>query len=62
MFFYDQNAKLVDDFKNYKEKTLHVICAQVAMYARETWSTTKGDEKKLLICKRKVLQKIHGSI
>lgn len=31
------------------------------MYACETWSTTQGDEEKLLTFERKVLQKIHGS-
>lgn len=32
------------------------------MYYCETWSTTKGDEEKLLIFERKVLRKIYGTI
>ena len=32
------------------------------MYCCETWSTTKGDEEKLLIFERKVLRKIFGPI
>jgi len=32
------------------------------MYACETWSTTRGDEQKLLIFERKTLRKIYGPI
>jgi hypothetical protein len=34
----------------------------IAMYGCETWSTTKGDENKLLTFERKVLRKIYGSV
>lgn len=32
----------------------------IVMYACETWSTTQGDEEKLLTFERKILWKIHG--
>jgi hypothetical protein len=32
------------------------------MYFSETWSTTKGDEEKLLIFEKKVPKKIYGPV
>lgn len=32
------------------------------MYGCETWSTTKGDEGKMLRLERKILRKIYGPI
>jgi len=32
----------------------------IVMYGYETWSTTQGDENKLLTFERKILRKIYG--
>lgn len=34
----------------------------IVMYGCETWSTTKGDETKVLTFERKVLRRIYGAI
>lgn len=45
-----------------KENMYVAYLRPIVMYACETWSTTQGDEEKLLIFERKVLRKIYGPI
>jgi len=45
-----------------KEKLYTSYLRPIVMYACETWSTTQGDEEKLLTFKRKVLRTIHGPV
>jgi len=45
-----------------KEKLYTSYLRPIVMYACETWSTTQGDEEKLLTFERKVLRKIYGPI
>jgi len=45
-----------------KEKLYTSYLRPIVMYACETWSTTQGDEEKLLIFERKVLRKIHEPV
>jgi len=45
-----------------KKKLYISYLRPIVMYGGETWSTTKGDETKLLIFERKVLRRIYGSI
>jgi len=37
-----------------------VLIRPVALYSCETWSSTKADEKKLLIFERKMLRQMFG--
>jgi hypothetical protein len=46
--------------KGIKEKLYTSFLRPIVMYACETWSTTQGDEEKLLTFERKILRKIHG--
>jgi hypothetical protein len=39
----------------------HSYLCPIVTYACETWSITKGDERKLIIFERKVLRNIYGS-
>jgi sorting nexin-29 len=39
----------------------HSYLRPIVIYACETWSITKGDEKKLIIFERKILRNIYGS-
>ncbi|KAF0756767.1 Reverse transcriptase domain-containing protein [Aphis craccivora] len=43
-----------------KTKLYKTYLRPIAMYACETWSTTRGNEQKLLIFERKILRKIYG--
>ncbi|KAL4154176.1 hypothetical protein QTP88_002009 [Uroleucon formosanum] len=43
-----------------KEKMYLAYLRPIVTYACETWSTTQGDEEKLLVFERKVLRKIYG--
>ncbi|KAL4141519.1 hypothetical protein QTP88_004148 [Uroleucon formosanum] len=45
-----------------KEKLYTFYLRPIVMYACETWSTTQGNEEKLLTFERKVLRKIYGPV
>jgi len=45
-----------------KEKLYTSYLRPIVMYACETWSTTQGDEEKLLTFEKKVLRKIYGPV
>jgi len=48
--------------KESKVKLYTTYLRLVIMYGCETWSTTKGDERKLLTFERKILRRIYGFI
>ncbi|KAL4112400.1 hypothetical protein QTP88_016199 [Uroleucon formosanum] len=54
------NSRLLS--KVTKEKLYTSYLRPIVMYACETWSTTQGDEEKLLAFERKVLRKIYGPV
>jgi len=45
-----------------KEKLYTSYLRPIVMYACETWSTTQGDEEKLLTFEKKVLRKMYGPV
>ncbi|KAL4154352.1 hypothetical protein QTP88_000231 [Uroleucon formosanum] len=48
--------------KDTKKKLYIAYLRPIVMYGCETWSTTQGDENKLLTFERKILRKIYGPI
>lgn len=45
-----------------KERLYTTCLCSIVTYTCETWASTKGNEEKLAIFKRKILKKIYGSV
>jgi len=52
------NSKIIS--RRPKKNLFKVLIRPIALYACETWATTKMDDKKLGVLERKILRKMFG--